>query len=101
MAVRVGGRNDVLLPAGETSLCPRRAFGFRGRSFFHETLMAHEFQIKVMLSAEEYVALKQVCDDIGTSQSGMLRMLAKEKIRSHADSMRKGTEKATDDTGQE
>lgn len=63
--------------------------------------MGHEFQIKVMLSAEEYVALKQVCDDIGTTQSGMLRMLAKEKIRAHADSMRKGIDTATDKPGQE
>lgn len=61
--------------------------------------MAHEFQIKVMLSAEEYVALKQVCDDIGTSQSGMLRMLAKKEIRAHAESMRKGPSETTDEAG--
>lgn len=62
---------------------------------------SHEFQIKVMLSAEEYLGLKAVADFIGTSQSGMVRMLVKEKIREHVTSMRSEKIKATDDQGQE
>lgn len=63
--------------------------------------MSHDFQVKVMLSAEEYLAFKQVADDVGTTQSGLFRMLAKEKVRAHADSMRKGIEKPTDEMVQE
>ncbi len=62
---------------------------------------AHDIQIKVMLSAEEYLGLKAVADHIGTSQSGLLRMLAKEKIRSHVDSMRFKPGNATDESGQD
>ena len=64
-------------------------------------MAGHDFQVKVMLSAEEYVALKSVADDVGTSQSGLLRMFAKEKIRDHAQSMRPSSDKSTDEPGQD
>jgi DNA-binding MarR family transcriptional regulator len=59
----------------------------------------HGFQVKVALSAEEYLALKSVADDIGTTQSGLLRMLAKLRIKEHVQSMRTGSDKSMDQTG--
>lgn len=35
--------------------------------------MAHDIQVKVMLTAEEFLALRSVSDEIGTTQSGLLR----------------------------
>ena len=61
----------------------------------------HTFQVKVQLNAEEYLAFKSVADDIGTSQSGLFRMLAKEKIRFHADYMRCESNKTTDESGKD
>ena len=61
----------------------------------------HPFQVKVALSPEEYVAFKAVAEHIGTTQSGLLRMMAKEKIKSHAESMRAGPQTAMDEMGQE
>lgn len=60
--------------------------------------LAHDIQVKVMLTPEEFLALKQVAEDIGTSQSALLRMAAKEKIRAHAHaaSIRNGAAESTD-----
>lgn len=55
-----------------------------------------DMQVKVMLSAEEYLALKSLAEHLGTSQSGLLRMLAKEKIRDHAFNMDGMDQSATD-----
>lgn len=60
---------------------------------------SHSFQVKVQLTAEEYVAFKAVAEEIGTTQSGLMRMLAKERIRSHAASMRNGIDNATTKRG--
>lgn len=42
--------------------------------------MAREFEVKTHLNADEYVAFKRVADDVGISQSGLLRMLVKTSI---------------------
>jgi hypothetical protein len=44
--------------------------------------MAREFEVKTHLNADEYVAFKRVADDVGISQSGLLRMLVKTSIGS-------------------
>jgi hypothetical protein len=55
-----------------------------------------DMQVKVMLSAEEYLALRALAEHVGVSQSGLLRMLAKDKIREHAVNMAPTDETATD-----
>jgi hypothetical protein len=63
--------------------------------------MAHDIQVKVMLTAEEFLALRSVSDEIGTTQSGLLRQWMKEKLRIHASSIGASAEKTTDESGKE
>ena len=74
MAVRVGGRNDVLLPAGETSLCPRRAFGFRGRSFFC-VVMSETAELRLEVPRADLAVLDGYCSASGRSRSDVVREL--------------------------
>jgi hypothetical protein len=46
--------------------------------------VTHEFPVKVMLSADEYVAFKALCEEDGQSQSGMARSLIKQRIHDYA-----------------
>jgi hypothetical protein len=59
--------------------------------------MAHDFAVKVMLSCEEFVAFKALCEEEGISQSGKARALIKSCIREYA----KIAHQAMDETGQD
>lgn len=62
--------------------------------------MTHDIQVKVMLSAEEYVAFKAVCEEEGQSMSGRSRSLIKHDIRVYAaKDIAASTSKSTDDMG--
>jgi hypothetical protein len=60
-----------------------------------------DMQVKVMLSAEEYIALRALAEHVGVSQSSLLRMMAKDKIREHALNMAPPDETATDKKDQD
>jgi len=64
--------------------------------------MSRDLQLKVMLSPEEYVAFKAICDEEGQSQSGMARSFIKRYIHSYAlKDAANASPKATDEPGQE
>ncbi len=63
--------------------------------------MPHDLQLKVMLSAEEYVAMRAICDEAGQSQSGYARQLIKRAIAEYAQSSRASRPEATDEPVQE
>lgn len=45
--------------------------------------MAHPYEVKTRLTAEEFVAFRAVAEDKGISQSSFIRMLVKEAIAKH------------------
>lgn len=57
----------------------------------------HDIQLKVMLTPEEYLALRAMADDLGVSQSGLARMLIKRALRDHI--ARPQTAVSTDEKG--
>lgn len=61
--------------------------------------MARDIQIKVMVSAEEYLAFKNVADEGGESQSGWLRRIAIREVRTHVASMASDQKNDMDDIG--
>lgn len=46
--------------------------------------MSREIQLNVLLNAEEYMAFKVVCDDLGLAQSSRARWLIKKDIAQFA-----------------
>lgn len=63
--------------------------------------MSHDLCVKVMLSAEEFVAFRALCDEEGTSQSGKARQLIKRAISEYAKSTSATAPSSTNETGQE
>ena len=49
--------------------------------------MPHEYCVKTMLNAEEFVAFRALCDSLGISQSSRIRMMIREDIRRSAERM--------------
>ncbi len=44
----------------------------------------HDIQVKSLLSAEEFLAFRSVCEEIGVSMSSRIRMLIKKDVRDMA-----------------
>lgn len=63
--------------------------------------MSRDIQVKVQLSAVEYVAFRHIADEAGQSQSGMARSLIKACIQTYAESSARSPAVATDEQGQE
>lgn len=63
--------------------------------------MSRDLQVKVMLSAEEFVAFRALASESGQSQSGLARMLIKQAIRQFAESSTTAAITATDETAQD
>ena len=49
--------------------------------------MTRDIRVPVLLSAEEYLALKHIAEETGRSQSGVFRYLLKRELRNHVSSM--------------
>ncbi len=74
-------------------ICPPWAF-WPG-AFFE--VIVHDIQVKTLLSAEEYLAFRAVCDTLGVSMSSRLRMLVKLDVRNLAADV----SNSMDETGQD
>lgn len=48
--------------------------------------MSRDLLVKVLLSAEEFIAFRAIADEQGESQSGFARRLIKQEIRRYAQS---------------
>jgi hypothetical protein len=63
--------------------------------------VSRDIQVKVMLSPEEFVAFRAICDEQGHSQSGQARALIKQYIRDYAQASAGAPAVATDGEGQD